>query len=298
MPPRIPDYIRRRIISLKEAGNSNVKIHEILKSEALRVNYNSISYIIGKYKKDGQVADRHRSGRPTEIDPRVPDIIDRHLKLNDELTAKDLQEIIRGEIGSNVSIASIKRKRKEVGWITSGTRYCQLIRKANQQKRLSFAVKCLADNEQFQNVIFTDECTVELSHHAKLSFRKVNDPNYNRKLKPKAKHPLKVHVWAGISTAGATPILIFRGIMDSEFYVKEILEGTLLPFLSHTFPDGNYRFCQDNDPKHRSRLAMQFMSDNNVKYWQTPPESPDLNPIENLWHELKHFLRKVSEFNT
>ena len=26
---------------------------------------------------------------------------------------------------------------------------------------------------------------------------------------------------------------------------------------------------------------------------ETPPESPDLNSIEMLWHELKHFLRTI-----
>lgn len=29
-----------------------------------------------------------------------------------------------------------------------------------------------------------------------------------------------------------------------------------------------------------------------VNWWKTPPEPPDLNPIENLWHELKEFICK------
>ena len=44
---------------------------------------------------------------------------------------------------------------------------------------------------------------------------------------------------------------------------------------------------QDNDPKHASRVAKAFLAENGVNWWQTPPESPDTNPIENLWHELK-----------
>ena len=75
--------------------------------------------------------------------------------------------------------------------------------------------------------------------------------------------------------------------MDTPVYV-DILEKTLLPFVEAVYPDS----LQDNDPKHTSKLGQQFLSDNKITWWKTPPESPDLNPIENLWHERKEFLRR------
>lgn len=78
--------------------------------------------------------------------------------------------------------------------------------------------------------------------------------------------------------------------MDAEFYTRT-LERFLLPFIQEKFPSETPRFMQDNDPKHTSRLARNFFEVNNVNWWKTPPESPDLNPIENMWHELKEHLR-------
>lgn len=99
-----------------------------------------------------------------------------------------------------------------------------------------------------------------------------------------------MHVWAGISLRGPTKICVFEGNMDAALYVK-IIETTLLPFLAQKFPLG-HRFMQDNDPKHTSGLATSFFEANNVNWWKTAPESPDLNPLENLWHELKEFIRR------
>ena len=47
---------------------------------------------------------------------------------------------------------------------------------------------------------------------------------------------------------------------------------------------------QDNDPKHSSRMATQWLVDKSVNWWKTPLESPDLNPIENIWHKLKECI--------
>jgi transposase len=89
---------------------------------------------------------------------------------------------------------------------------------------------------------------------------------------------------------------IFDGFMKKELFVS-ILEGTLLPFIKDVYPD-SHKLMQDNDPKHTSGHAKEWMDENGVNWWKTPAESPDLNPIENLWHELKEYIRREAKPKT
>ena len=278
---------RERVVLLKKQGYTYREIAQRLKEENVVVSIKSLYLLVTKYRNTNSVVDRPRRRRPRLLSREHYIFIDNQLSLNDELTTKQLHDLLLEEFPRlRVSLSTVKRARYELGWVVSNPKYCQLIRDGNKEKRLSWCKKMIEENEQFDDVLFTDESTVMLETHRKKCYRKRGT---SRKLKPRPKHPVKVHVWGGISKEGATSIAIFTGIMTATRYTQ-ILDAALLPFIHDVFPSG-FRFQQDNDPKHSAHFTCDYLAENNINWWRTPAESPDLNPIENVWGSMKEFLR-------
>jgi hypothetical protein len=143
-----------------------------------------------------------------------------------------------------------------MGWTFRGNAYWQLIRESNKEKRLVWVQENLAAalTDSFTDVIWTDETSVQLESHRRHCFRKTG---CQPQAKPRAKHPTKVHVWAGISWVGATEVVIFEGLMDADGYCCSLERG-LLPFIREKLPT-QHKLMQDNAPKHTSRKVSQFM---------------------------------------
>ena len=283
--PRLSVETRHRICHLRKAGLSSSEIRKRLMQEGVQISRTSLYNLWRKYRDTGTVVDRHRRKQPSKLNADHYRFIDDAMAENDELTARRLREKLEDRWpGISVSLSTVKRTRKHLGWVATRPKYCQLIRDGNKDKRLEWCKKM--EKDEFSNVVWTDECSVQLDNHGRLCFRKKGQKG---KLKPRPKHPVKVHIWGGISKRGATQLVIFTGTMTATRYCA-ILERGLLPFLNEVFPN-SHRFQQDNDPKHTSKFAKEFLQSKGVNWWKTPAESPDLNPIENVWGSLKYYLR-------
>ena len=107
---------------------------------------------------------------------------------------------------------------------------------------------------------------------------------------PTTKHTPKINVWAGFSSMGTFPLCIFTNNMNSEMFIN-ILEGYLLT-QAEVYHKDDWRLVMDNDPKYTSKIVKQFLSQNIPNQLPWPSQSPDLNPIENIFAWVKQELIK------
>ncbi len=85
-----------------------------------------------------------------------------------DTTASALSDGVQRRFGIDVSAKILSKVRRSLGWTRKATRYCHMIRNDNKIKRFNWCTEQLRNNENFDDVIFTDECRVEVNDISKV----------------------------------------------------------------------------------------------------------------------------------
>ncbi len=104
------------------------------------------------------------------------------------------------------------------------------------------------------------------------------------------KFPQSVLIWAAMSSAGVGPLCFLKSTVNAAIY-KEILEHFMLPSADKLYGDADFIFQQDLAPAHTAKGTKSWFNDHGVTVLDWPANSPDLNPIENLWGIVKRKMR-------
>ena len=99
-------------------------------------------------------------------------------------------------------------------------------------------------------------------------------------------------VFGMFSSQCTTPLVRLQTRINAQIY-KKIVQDHVVPIIQNSGFDWA-TFMQDNAPCHKAKVVMSYLSEQDFEIMYWPPQSPDLNPIENLW---KTFGVKVMERN-
>ncbi len=110
------------------------------------------------------------------------------------------------------------------------------------------------------------------------------------------KFPQSVMIWAAMSSAGVGLLCFLKSTVNAAVY-QEILEHPMPPSADKLYGDADFIFQQDLVPAHTAKGTKSWFNDYGVTVLDWPANSPDLNPIENLWGIVKRKMKDTRPSN-
>jgi transposase len=265
--------------------------------ERLGLTMRTVQKIIKRFRdvpEDVELVRKAGSGRPKKTGEQVAKALRRSVTKNPTITAKELKQELP-ELLSGLSVRTIQRRLLvDLRMPSRKAAKKPLITDKIKKKRLAFAKKYRSwTKEDWGKVMFSDESTFRTLRMVSRTVRRpIGSYRYSSRYTVKTiKHPAGMMAWAcftGDFGRGGLYFLPQKLMMNGDRYL-DVLKNHLLPFM---VIQKATHFLQDGAPCHKSKKITEFLMENKLQVIDWPGNSPDLNPIENVWAYMKNKLKE------
>lgn len=295
--------LKKKLSSEKISHIESLLLQNLSLSQISKKTGVSRSSISGIKKKKGIKSVSNRPGRRKILSNRDKRRLVSLVNNQDVGTATQATRILNSSsTNKTVSPQTVRRALKEEGYHSFLKKKKPKLTARHKRLRLEFAKNYQSWTiEDWKKVVFSDETRVNMlySDGPEYCWKKKNSPIDSRHVKETLKFGGGgIMVWACFCFQGVGYETMIQGTMDSDKYIQ-ILEDEYLETLEFYEMDSSTTWFQhDNDPKHTSIKTKNWLNLNLIPVLKWPPQSPDLNPIEMLWFQVKSKLKQYPTLPT